>query len=88
MRCSLPEALSAPSTVPTMEQQTPTKAIITMNQRMDTVWVTSTPQQVLEAAEGSCSAWPWPWRWAASSSAINGGCRTAVLQKKYNKDDD
>jgi hypothetical protein len=31
VRCSLPEAFMAPSTVPTMAQQIPTKAIITMN---------------------------------------------------------
>ena len=53
VRCSLPEALRAPRTVPTIEQQIPTKAIITMNHRMETVWVTRTPQQVLDE--------PWPW---------------------------
>jgi hypothetical protein len=31
VRCSLPEAFMAPRTVPTMAQQIPTKAIITMN---------------------------------------------------------
>ena len=31
VRCSLPEAFMAPSTVPTMAQQIPTKAIITIN---------------------------------------------------------
>ena len=34
----------APRTVPTTAQQIPTKAIITMNQRIDTVCVTVTPQ--------------------------------------------
>ena len=36
VRCSRPLAFMAPRTVPTTAQQTPTKAIITMNQRIDT----------------------------------------------------
>ena len=47
VRCSLPEAFIAPRTVPTIEQQMPTKAIMTMNHRIDTVWVTMTPQHDL-----------------------------------------
>lgn len=45
VRCSLPEAFMAPRTVPTTAQQMPTKAIMTMNQRMETVWDMVTPQQ-------------------------------------------
>ena len=37
VRCSRPDAFMAPKTVPTIEQQIPTKAIMTMNHRMDTV---------------------------------------------------
>ena len=37
VRCSLPDAFMAPKTVPTIEQQMPTKAIMTMNHRIDTV---------------------------------------------------
>ncbi len=40
----------APRTVPTMAQQIPTKAIMTMNQRMLTDWDTIIPQQVLESS--------------------------------------
>jgi len=50
VRCSRPEAFIAPRTVPTTAQQIPTKAIMTMNQRMLTVWLTTTPQQVLVSA--------------------------------------
>ncbi len=46
VRCSLPEALTAPRTVPTRLQLTPAKATKTMNQRMETIWVT--PQQLLD----------------------------------------
>ena len=78
VRCSLPLALSAPSAVPTMEQQIPTKAIMTMNHRIDTVCVTCTPQQFLE---GSASAAPantqwslWKWCSAAAPIAAVGEC--------------
>ena len=37
VRCSLPDAFIAPKTVPTTEQQIPTKAIMTINQRIETV---------------------------------------------------
>ncbi len=37
----------APRTVPTTAQQMPTKAIMTMNQRIETVCVTITPQHDL-----------------------------------------
>ena len=37
VKCSRPDAFIAPKTVPTTEQQIPTKAIITMNQRIETV---------------------------------------------------
>ena len=37
VRCSLPDAFIAPRTVPTTEQQIPTKAIMTINQRIETV---------------------------------------------------
>lgn len=47
VRCSRPEDLMAPRTVPTTAQQMPTKAIMTMNQRIDTVCVTITPQHDL-----------------------------------------
>ena len=47
VRCSLPEAFIAPRTVPTTAQQMPTNAIMTMNQRMLTVWETEMPQQDL-----------------------------------------
>lgn len=47
MRCSRPEDLMAPSTVPTTAQQMPTNAIMMMNQRIDTVCVTITPQHDL-----------------------------------------
>ena len=47
VRCSRPEAFMAPRTVPTTAQQMPTNAIITMNQRMLTVWETEMPQQDL-----------------------------------------
>ena len=47
VRCSRPDDLIAPRTVPTTAQQMPTKAIMTMNQRIDTVCVTVTPQHDL-----------------------------------------
>ena len=47
VRCSLPDDLMAPRTVPTTAQQMPTRAIMTMNQRIDTVCVTVTPQHDL-----------------------------------------
>ena len=81
MRCSLPLALSAPSAVPTMEQQMPTKAIITMNQRIDTVCVTSTPQQFFDgrtspaaaaAAEAAMTQWSL-WNWC-SAPIVVGEC--------------
>lgn len=67
VRCSLPVAFKAPNTVPTMAQQSPTKAIITMNHRMLTVWVTITPQQCFgsslsEAAPEKAPEWPRPAR--------------------------
>lgn len=55
VRCSRPDAFMAPKTVPTMEQQMPTKAIMTMNHRIETVCVTVTPQQDL----GSSSPKKW-----------------------------
>jgi len=36
VRCSRPEALMAPKTVPAKEQQTPAMATKTMNQRRET----------------------------------------------------
>ncbi len=36
VRCSLPDALMAPSTVPARLQQIPAAATATMNQRMET----------------------------------------------------
>ena len=55
VRCSRPEAFMAPRTVPTTAQQIPTKAIMTMNQRMLTVWDTDTPQHDLDSELP-----PWP----------------------------
>ena len=79
MRCSLPLALSAPSAVPTMEQQMPTKAIITMNHRIDTVCVTCTPQQFLDgrasAAATAMTQWSlWKWCSAAAARFAVGEC--------------
>lgn len=54
VRCSLPWAFIAPRTVPTTEQQMPTKAIMTMNQRMETVWETARPQQVFDSPSVVC----------------------------------
>jgi hypothetical protein len=42
----------APSTVPTTAQQTPTTAMMTMNQRMDIACVTTTPQHDLGSSSG------------------------------------
>ena len=53
VKCSLPEAFMAPRTVPTTEQQMPTKAIMTMNHRIDTVCVTVTPQHDLFTCSSS-----------------------------------
>ena len=55
VRCSRPDAFMAPKTVPMMEQQMPTKAIMTMNHRIETVCVTVTTQQDL----GSSSPKKW-----------------------------
>ena len=88
VRCSLPLALSAPSAVPTMEQQMPTKAIITMNHRIDTVCVTCTPQQFLDgrasaaaaAAEAAMTQWSL-WKWCSAAPIAVGeciGCAAAV----------
>ena len=52
VRCSLPWAFMAPRTVPTTEQQMPTKAIITMNQRIETVCETARPQHVFDSPSG------------------------------------
>jgi hypothetical protein len=54
VRCSLPWAFMAPRTVPTTEQQMPTKAIMTMNQRIETVWETARPQQVFDSPSVVC----------------------------------
>ena len=59
VRCSLPEAFMAPRTVPTIEQQMPTKAIMTMNHRIDTVWVTMTPQHDFWGSESSPKTEAW-----------------------------
>ena len=73
VRCSLPLALSAPSAVPTMEQQMPTKAIMTMNHRIDTVCVTCTPQQFLDgrasAAEVTAMTQWSLWKWCSAAAA-------------------
>ena len=77
MRCSLPLAFSAPSAVPTMEQQMPTKAIITMNHRIDTVCVTCMPQQFLDGSASAADArtqWSlWKWCSAAMAAAATVG---------------
>jgi len=57
VRCSRPEAFMAPRTVPTTAQQIPTKAIMTMNHLMETVWDTETPQQDL-ASSSVTKVWP------------------------------
>ena len=57
VRCSLPEAFIAPRTVPTTAQQIPTKAIMTMNQRMLTVCDTDTPQHDL--VSDGWTGWTW-----------------------------
>ena len=57
VRCSRPEAFMAPRTVPTTAQQIPTKAIMTMNHLMETVWDTETPQQDL-ASSSMTKVWP------------------------------
>ena len=59
VRCSLPPAFMAPSTVPTTEQQIPTKAIITMNQRMETVWEAARPQHDLDSVSFSIRVSTW-----------------------------
>ena len=73
VRCSLPLALSAPSAVPTMEQQMPTKAIITMNHRIDTVCVTCMPQQFLDGSASAAAAdarTQWSlWKWCSAAAA-------------------
>ena len=63
VRCSLPEAFIAPRTVPTTAQQMPTNAIMTMNQRMLTVWETEMPQQDLT----SCVSWGRQVCWCSTS---------------------
>lgn len=60
VRCSRPEDLMAPRTVPTTAQQIPTNAIIMMNQRMDTVCVTITPQHDLPPPPPDTPATPPP----------------------------
>ena len=59
VRCSRPEAFMAPRTVPTTAQQMPTNAIMTMNQRMLTVWLTLTPQQLFESRGSSAGGGGW-----------------------------
>jgi hypothetical protein len=52
VRCSRPLAFMAPRTVPTTAQMIPTTAMRTINQRMETVRVTTTPQQDLGSSSG------------------------------------
>lgn len=61
VRCSRPDARMAPSTVPTTAQQTPTKAIRTINHLIDAACVRASPQQDFGSSE-RCDARPEPPR--------------------------